>query len=117
VLDEVAARLKLSNHDRKRLVAMGSAPTDNLMQEAYWDGAVAVTDRLLLANAPAERFTGLADWVRPKLPITGRVLIARGMTAGPGVSLTLGAIERRWAASGFPADVYRLVDEALGFSD
>jgi poly(A) polymerase len=54
VLDEVAARLKLSNHDRKRLVAMGAPPSDNLMQEAYWDGAVAVTDRLLLAGAPSQ---------------------------------------------------------------
>jgi poly(A) polymerase len=74
---------------------------------------VAVTDRLLLAGAPSERFAGLSDWVRPKLPITGRVLIARGMAAGPEVSRTLGAIERRWAGGGFPADVSQLVDEAL----
>ncbi|WP_419814700.1 CCA tRNA nucleotidyltransferase [Glacieibacterium sp.] len=113
MLDEVAARLKLSNHDRKRLVAMGAPSTGNPMEEAYWDGAAAVTDRLLLAGAPAERFAGLVDWVRPKLPITGRVLIARGMAAGPAVSLTLGAIERRWAANGFPADVSNLIDEAL----
>ncbi len=44
----------------------------------------------------------LSDWSRPRLPISGGDLIARGLEAGPVVAKTLGTIERDWIAAGFP---------------
>ena len=44
----------------------------------------------------------LEGWHKPKLPIAGGALIARGLEAGPLVARTLQAIEAEWIAAGFP---------------
>jgi poly(A) polymerase len=44
----------------------------------------------------------LDGWQKPKLPVTGGMLLARGLEAGPVVARTLQAIERDWLDAGFP---------------
>jgi poly(A) polymerase len=99
---DVAARLKLSNKARKRLVS--AADTDlgeNPHSLAYWVGQEAAIDRMLLA-AQSDDARALAAWEVPRLPISGGQLIKLGVTEGPLVARTLKAIERAWVMEGFP---------------
>lgn len=104
IANEVGARLKLSNPQRARLVAavqpVGPPP---LWDVAWREGAEAVIDRLLIAGDSATA-RPLIVWQRPKLPASGKDIIARGITAGPEVAKRLGAFERAWVAAGFPVD-------------
>ena len=109
----VAARFKLSNVGRRRFIGMATPAGPNSLAEAYWDGAVTVTDRLLLAGAPAAALDALTGWTRPVLPISGRNLIARGLVPGPEVSHKLSLVEREWVAAGFPSDLTPLIDRVL----
>lgn len=102
LLDDVAVRLRLSNAERRRLVAMAAPPQADARVEAYWDGREAAVDRRLLAGAPVD--AALDGWTKPRLPISGRNLIARGVQPGPEVSRRLGDFERAWVAAGCPAD-------------
>jgi poly(A) polymerase len=111
--EAVGARLKLSNADRKRLIAA----TDGTGEEgpralAYRVGLTSAIDRLLLAGADTAL---LHDWTPPKLPVTGGALVGRGLRKGPEVAAVLRAIETAWIAEGFPdADrVAQLADEAV----
>jgi poly(A) polymerase len=58
-------------------------------------------DRLLLGGA-AEDAVRVAKWHPPRLPISGGVLIARGLPEGPIVARTLRRIEDHWVEAGFP---------------
>jgi poly(A) polymerase len=116
VLDKVAYRLKLSNANRRRLVATADrlAPGADVWRAAYVDGAEAVIDRLLLdGKAAGELIAQLADWTRPVLPASGRDLIARGVAVGPEVSRRLALFESAWIDAGFPMDG-ATVDALLG---
>ncbi len=112
---EIGARLKLANALRIRLVAAvqpaGPAPH---WRAAYRDGAEAVVDRLLIAGE-TDAARPLIGWQRPRLPASGKDIIARGVAPGPEVARRLGAFERAWVAAGFPADaaaVAALLDTA-----
>jgi poly(A) polymerase len=99
---DVAARLKLSNKARKRLVSAAEADLgEDPRSLAYWIGQEAATDRHLLA-ARSDDACALAAWAVPRLPISGGQLIKLGVTEGPLVARTLKAIERDWVAEGFP---------------
>ena len=114
----IAVRLKLSNRARKR-VACAADPTlaPGPHAIAYRYGVPCAVDRLLLAGetAPAK---AVSDWKPPRLPISGGVLIKRGLTEGPLVSRTLRRIEDRWIAAGFPegATFDAIVADALAES-
>jgi len=101
---EIGARLKLSNAQRMRLVSAvqpaGSAPH---WEAAYRDGGEAILDRLLIAGDSAAA-APLIGWQRPKLPASGKDIIARGVAPGPEVAKRLGVFERAWVAAGFPED-------------
>lgn len=105
---EVGSRLKLSNVDRGRLVhaARREPVPDDPRALAYAIGAAATLDRLLLTGDPrAAQWAGpLSSWVRPRMPISGKDLIAMGLAPGPQVSRRLGEVETRWVAAGFPPD-------------
>ena len=109
VLDSVATRLKLSNAERARLVA-SAARSGNTMAAAYHDGIDSAQDRLALsAILPVSSQTtalaaSLQAWTRPRVPLSGKDLIARGVPQGPLVSRKLGEFERAWIAAGFPHD-------------
>ncbi|WP_375428264.1 CCA tRNA nucleotidyltransferase [uncultured Sphingomonas sp.] len=98
--EAVGARLKLSNADRKRLVAATAGTgTEGPFALAYRVGVGEAVDRLLLAGRPVD---DLLRWTPPRLPVSGGALVARGLVKGPGVASTLRALETRWIADGFP---------------
>lgn len=97
--DAVGARLKLSNADRKRLVAAtGPVGDEGARALAYRAGTQGAVDRLLIAG---EDPAPVLDWVPPRLPVGGGTLVAMGLRKGPDVARTLRAIETRWIADGF----------------
>ncbi|WP_353216428.1 CCA tRNA nucleotidyltransferase [Sandarakinorhabdus sp.] len=101
---EVTARLKLSNPERARIAA-AVQPTDAppYYPAAWRDSAAAVIDRLLIAGDP-DAARPLIGWQRPRLPASGKDIIARGVPPGPEVAARLGVFERAWVAAGFPGD-------------
>ncbi|KPF75608.1 polynucleotide adenylyltransferase [alpha proteobacterium AAP81b] len=115
IADDVTARLRLSNADRTR-VALAVRPwAGDLWATAWAEGAEAAIDRLLIAGMTAD-VPALVAWARPKLPASGRDIIARGIAAGPAVAAALGRFERAWVAAGFPRDtatVATLLDRAV----
>ena len=125
LLDDIAARLRLSNLERKRLVAsaerLETIPAD-VGPLAYRVGAASATDRLLLAadapEAVARQVAALRDWQEPRLPISGRDLIALGVPAGPEVSRLMLKVEDDWVGAGFPdrAATLALARQALASS-
>ncbi|MEG3164246.1 CCA tRNA nucleotidyltransferase [Sphingomonas sp. PB2P19] len=103
--EAVGARLKLSNADRKRLIAAtAGAGHEGPRALAYRAGPVGAIDRLLLIG---EDVTPIRDWTPPPLPINGGALVARGLRKGPDVAAMLRRIETQWIAEGFP-DAHRL---------
>ena len=109
LLDDMAARLRLSNVERKRLVASAERLTSIpsiVGPLAYRAGAASAADRLLLAlpgpDAVRSQIKTLRDWQEPRLPISGRDLIALGVPPGPEVSRLMLAVEDDWIEAGFP---------------
>jgi poly(A) polymerase len=98
----VAARLKLSNRDRKRLACAAGPAIADPHAAAYRLGTACAVDRLLLGGRVDEA-KSIASWTPPRLPISGGALIARGLPTGPLVSRTLRKIEDRWIEAGFPS--------------
>lgn len=118
---DVSARLKLSNAAKGRLIhaARREAVPADPRALAYSIGAEAALDRLLLTgDARAGHWAGqLSAYQRPRMPISGKDLIAMGLPPGPAVSRRLSEVEQRWVAAGFPADRARtmaLARDVLG---
>lgn len=101
VARDIAARLKLSNADSRRLVLAETASADGPRPLAYRRGREEALDRLALADDRAG-ISAVKDWTAPALPIKGGELIARGVEKGPAVAKTLRGIEEDWIAAGFP---------------
>lgn len=112
----IGARLKLSNAQRKRLIAASMGPGDEgPLALGYRVGVESALDRLLLASADASPLDG---WTPPRLPISGGALVARGLAKGPDVARALRAIETQWIAEGFPdaARVDQIADSVASAS-
>src|SRR5690606_8108715 len=112
--EQVAARLRLSATQRKRVVTAAEreeSPGDPRTL-AYHLGRAEALDRLLLAGADT---APLAGWEIPRFPLKGGEIVARGISAGPEVARLLREIENRWIAEGFPPRerVERMLDERL----
>jgi poly(A) polymerase len=101
--EEIGQRLKLSNAQKKRLIAAASRlPADTTAPRAlaYWIGVDEAIDRLLLLGSPdAANLTG---WTPPLFPLSGGAIVARGIKAGPDVARILQTVERQWVDEGFP---------------
>ncbi len=116
VATEIGARLRLSNAQRKRLESAVLPPEDDARALAYRIGHDQAIDRLLLAGRSIEP---IRDWTPPRFPLSGGVLVARGLRKGPLVAATLKGIEDRWIAEGFPGEARltaltaEAVDQAL----
>jgi len=112
LLDQVGHRLRLSTADRKRLAASAQR-TERLPDDpralAYWQGADIARDLWLLAGRHPAALAALVDWKRPRPPLGGGDLIARGMAPGPAVAARLRAIEERWVTSGFSLSATELL--------
>jgi poly(A) polymerase len=118
IADEVGARLRLSNKERKRLVcAAGGDRYPSADALAYRLGTECAVDRLLI-DGEFDEARKIAGWKAPRLPIGGGALIKRGLPEGPLIAKTLRAIEDRWVLAGFPVgpDFERIVSEALAGS-
>ncbi|MCP9222319.1 CCA tRNA nucleotidyltransferase [Erythrobacter sp. LQ02-29] len=112
----VASRLRLSNAQKKRLVAAAAreaGDADDPRALAYRLGTQSAIDRLLLAGRDA---SALRDFVPPVFPLKGGEIVARGVAAGPEVARVLHAVEARWMAEGFPdrSRVQELLEDELG---
>jgi poly(A) polymerase len=115
--EDVGARLKLSNADRKRLAAAtAGAGEEGVHALAYRVGPAIALDRLLLAGADP---SPIIDWTPPALPLGGGALVTRGLARGPDVARALKAVETRWIAEGFPdaERVDRIADEEVARSE
>lgn len=114
--ENVAARLKLSKAERKRLTSAALPAGDEPAQAiGYRLGVALAVDRLLLSDRPLDDVRALSDWTLPVLPLGGGALVARGIRKGPDVARLRRAVEERWIAEGFP-DTNRvavLADEAV----
>jgi len=103
-------RLRLSNTDRDRLVALtGPNPIDPTAGEhaqrvvLYRHGATLYRDFALLAGAP--QLLRLAEaWPNPTLPVGGGDAKALGLAAGPAVGALLRNVETWWIDGDFQAD-------------
>jgi len=113
----VAARLRLSNARRDRLVAVADRavpigpdlPAKALRAALYRLGRGTVRDRLRLAEAetgPANAavWSQVEAWPVPRLPVGGADLARLGVTPGPATGELLRAFEAAWIADDFPAE-------------
>ena len=123
----VARRLRLSNAQTGRLVAM-AAPPDAMAsgldiaaqrRALYRHGRAAFADLVHLAwagalaaepgdaGALATAFTAMLEtaraWEAPRLPVKGRDAVALGMPEGPAVGDLIDAVEDWWIAGDFRA--------------
>ncbi|MBB4613324.1 CCA tRNA nucleotidyltransferase [Novosphingobium taihuense] len=112
--EQVAARLRLSVAQRKRLatVATRGIPSPDPRAMAYRIGIEEARDRLLLAG---ESIAALDGWNAPTFPLKGGEIVARGVSAGPEVARTLRHVEELWISENFPdaARVSSILDEVL----
>ncbi len=111
--EAVGARLKLSNADRKRLIAATAGPgPEGPLALAYRVGVVGAIDRLLIAG---EDVSAIRDWTPPAFPFSGGALVERGLRKGPDVAAMLRQVETRWISEGFPnaARVAVIADEMV----
>ncbi len=116
----IAARLRLSKRDTRRLVSASARDLDAPHALAYTIGAEEAVDRFLLEGRTDIDLAELQSWQKPRLPISGGALIAMGLAEGPVVARTMQALEREWVSAGFPMDktevramARRHVDQAL----
>lgn len=109
--EAVGARLKLSNAQKKRLIAASAGPGDEgPLGLAYRAGIESATDRLLLADIDPAPLTGFDP---PRLPLSGGALIQRGLKPGPAVAKAVQEAERRWIAAGFPENADAIADAVV----
>lgn len=104
-VEQIGARLKLSNKARKRLVlAVEPGPADEAPRAlAYRVGMESAIDRLLLdVDRPLSALVSLDGWTPPTLPISGGALIARGLPPGPDVAKALHEVQKIWVEENFP---------------
>jgi poly(A) polymerase len=104
--DDVAARLKLSKAQRRRLVAALTPKSGAPVELAYRFGREGAIDQLLMnpdfAFDAGKLARDLQTLEIPVFPLSGGQLVTRGLTAGPDVARTLHTIEDRWVAENFP---------------
>ena len=114
LVDAVAARLRLSNAQRKRLGTAAARDGDpgDPRALAYTLGREEAFDRLLLAGRDTASIEG---WDMPVFPLKGGAIVERGVEAGPEVARILQTVKAQWIEEGFPdeARVAELLDAAI----
>ena len=112
IVEQVAARLKLSNKTRVELCLR--AKTDDPDSKTaralgYRHSPAIATDIFLLHGRDDDWQRGveaLNNWQPPKFPIKGGELVSLGLPVGPLIAETLKLVEQQWIDEGFP-DVSR----------
>ncbi len=123
LMERLAADLRMSNAERRRLVSAADDQTDlsHVLQEAEFRrilfrlGEQTFHDRARLVWAARPDIASpaywkalmdeMSEWTRPLLPISGEDVIAIGVTPGPQVGEVLREVETWWVDSDFPEDV------------
>ncbi|QQV76292.1 CCA tRNA nucleotidyltransferase [Sphingomonas aliaeris] len=101
--EDVGARLRLSNVDRRRLIAATEPDAgDEARALHYRLGETLAADRLLLSDRPIDDARALTGFTTQNFPIKGGDLVARGVGKGPDVARLLRVVESQWVAEGFP---------------
>jgi poly(A) polymerase len=120
-VEQVAARLKLSNKARvelsDRLCELHPEPK-SATALGYRRGVATAIDVFLLHGAEADWHRGveaLRNWQSPTFPITGGALVSRGLPPGPLVAKTLKVAEQQWIDENFPdaARVDAIADQCV----
>jgi poly(A) polymerase len=120
VLDHVGNGLRLSRKQVSRLVSMADTPLADLTNAIaaraylYQHGAEALVDTVLLGAMPEPQLALVLalcqDWTPPRLPVTGKHFIQRGMLPGPAVAKAVQAFAQLWIAEEFPEDMSKIND-------
>jgi len=116
-------RLRLSKIEYERLADLTlpdhavepAGSEDRARCFIYRHGAQTFGDGVLLswardlstgpASAPHRHLLSLTNrWTAPKLPVSGKDVMAQGVPAGPEVGHTLDLLEQWWMMAGFPSD-------------
>ena len=123
-----AERLRLSNAQRDRLVAMlGTEPSirswmspKEARRDVYQLGAATFCDRVLLAWAGSDRpatttqwralLPMAQSWPRPTFPLTGEEVMAAGVPRGPLVGQVMREVEAWWIDNDFISDKLSIVE-------
>jgi len=123
----LAKRLKLSNHEKARILAWAGnvVPFEahledrRLKQFVYASAPQTAFDRLIIRAAgeedPILRQKWLAnarfakDWEIPLFPLKGKDLKKAGLSEGPEMGRVLKALKELWVRSGFEADRKKLL--------
>jgi poly(A) polymerase len=115
IADQIGARLKLSNLQRRRLGAAVVAPEGEARPLAYRAGLESAIDRLLISGRPIDELRSILDWEVPRFGLGGGEIVARGIKAGPEVARLRRQAEDRWIAEGFPdaARVEQIADDLV----
>jgi poly(A) polymerase len=108
VVEQVAARLKLSNKTRVELclrAKLHDPDSKTARALGYRHSPAIATDIFLLHGQDDDWQRGveaLNNWQPPEFPIKGGALVSRGLPTGPLVAETLKRVERQWVQEGFP---------------
>jgi poly(A) polymerase len=125
-VDNVSARLRLSNAARKRL-REAAEPLDPVNARRLLGGTGLlphqVVDRFMLSDLADDRVAAevasLDGWKPPRFPIKGGDLLALGLAPGPAVARILNEVRAAWTEAGFPDEAWvrgaaaAAVDQAL----
>ncbi|MEN3746484.1 CCA tRNA nucleotidyltransferase [Sphingomonas sp. HF-S3] len=113
--EQIGARLKLSNAQKRRLTMAVAPPAHPARPLAYRIGVESAVDQLLLSDRPIDEAASIRDWEPPRFPLSGGAIVARGIKAGPEVARLMRQVEDLWIAEAFPdaARVEQLADQAL----
>jgi poly(A) polymerase len=116
-VEAVAHRLRLSNHERERLLALVTTPLpagDARAQRRALSrlGSDLYRDLLRLGEAQceldaaeaAERRALAASWCAPAFPLAGADLLALGVPEGPALGRILARVREAWEESDFALD-------------
>ncbi|MGK2740423.1 CCA tRNA nucleotidyltransferase [Tepidicaulis sp. LMO-SS28] len=124
----MAARLRLSNKERDRLIRMKTDQTKivsylsirEVRRALYWMGIELFKDRVMLGWAADKKLANsvqwrallaMADsWERPKLPLTGQMVHAAGVPDGPEVGRVMREVEEWWVDSDFIEDEFSIIE-------
>jgi poly(A) polymerase len=114
----VGERLRLSNEERARLLALAAPPLAlwpartprDLRRALYRLGAPTIRDLALLAQASGDAALGQAaydaakSWSPMALPVRGQDALTLGMSPGPRVGQLIAALEAWWEEQDYQPD-------------
>ena len=134
LMDSVAGDLKLSNSERRRLIAASEDETSlsttlddrDFRRVLYRLGEQTFHDRARLAWASRPDsasstywltlLNAIPGWDRPHLPVHGEDVIAAGIPPGPRIGEVLRRVEDWWVEQDFPEDAERVKRQMMEFA-